>query len=212
MSTRIGLSWMLAGLSLIAACAEDSTKLTQIVVVVDSDLTVPEQLDYVQIEVSGTKQTRLIDAAVDQEPQKLPQTLGLVYSGGPLGPVHIIARGQLDGETIIERAADVSFVKDQTLKLALRLTRECAHRPPCEAADETCDQGNCVPSSMKLPAFNGDDGPLFDPDAGPWSPAGGDSSVPNAADGGGDSGLDAGPPGPVCTIESPADGASFYMG
>jgi hypothetical protein len=212
-STRIGLSWMLAGLSLIAACAEDPAILTQIVVVVDSDLTVPEQLDFVQIEVSGTKQPRLFDAAVEQA--QLPQTLGLVYSGGPLGPVHVVARGWFDGEMIVERVADVSFKKGLTLKLALRLTRECARQPACESAEETCEHGECVPKSMSLPTFDGNDGPLF-ADAGPWSPEGGafggDSGLSSAADGGSDAGPDGAVAGPVCTINTPVDGARFYEG
>jgi len=212
-STRIGLSWMLAGLSLIAACAEDPAKLTQIVVVVDSDLTVPEQLDYVQIEVSGTKKPRVIDAAAEGEQQKLPQTLGLVYSGGPLGPVHVVARGWLEGKMIVERVADVRFKKDQTLKLALRLSRACIDSA-CEAADETCDEGNCVSTSMTLPTFDGNDGTLF-VDAGPWSPEGGafagDSGLSSDADGG-DAGLDSAVAGPVCTINSPPDGELYYVG
>jgi hypothetical protein len=52
-SARARWSWVLAALWLLAACSEDPAKLTQIVVVIDSDLSVPEELDAVQIEVSG---------------------------------------------------------------------------------------------------------------------------------------------------------------
>ena len=216
MSTRIGLRyWVLAGLCLIQGCAEDAAKLTQIVVVVDSDLPVPDRLDNLQIEVSGTKKPHMFDQRVDTDQRKLPHSLGLVYSGGPLGPVRVVARGRLGDETVVERVAEVHFKRDRTLKLALALTRACAGKPACEAADETCEQGQCIPTAMSLPSFDGDDGPLF-MDAGPWSPEGGafdnDGSTPNAADGGSDAGPDGATSEPTCTIESPADGDKFYAG
>jgi len=213
-STRIGLSyWLIAGMCSITGCAEDAEKLTQIVVVVDSDLPVPDDLDRLQIEVTGTKKPVMFDEALDAERRKLPQSLGLVYSGGPLGPVRVVARGQLGNETVVERVAEVSFKKDRTLKLALPLTRSCVDKYECESADETCDQGNCVPAAMNLPTFDGNDGPLFG-DAGPWSSEAGaaDSSTPIEADGGADAGGDSGPPGPVCTINAPEDGTRIYAG
>lgn len=220
MSTRIGLSsWVLAGLCMITGCAQDTDKLTQIVVVVDSDLPVPEELDNVQIEVTGTKQPHVFDEPVDQDQHKLPRSLGLVYSGGPLGPVRVVARGQLAGETRVERVAEVYFRKDRTLKLELPLTRMCADKPACESADQTCADGDCVPVAMSLTSFDGDDGPLF-ADAGPWlrdagMPDGG--RAPIEADGGEDAAVDAGvdaapPAPPVCTIQAPADGDKFYDG
>ena len=218
MSTSIGhIGWWwcgwFAGLFILSACPEDATTLTQIVVVIDSDLHVPDQLDHVQIEISGAKEARVIDAPVDTEEHKLPRSLGLLYSGGPLGPIRVVARGQHGGETVVERMAEVHFEKDRTLKLALPLTRACVElATPCEV-DQTCDQGVCVPAAVSLPVFDGDDG-SFITDAGTWViPV--DAAVRDAGvdpDTGADAGVDAGRAPPTCTIQSPEDGDRFYAG
>jgi hypothetical protein len=212
------LSAFLYGLwvATLAGCAGEPDKLTQIVVVVDSDLPVPDQLDALQIEVTGVKEMRPIDARLDAE-HGLPRTLGIVYSGGPLGPVRVSARGSHGGEMIVERMAEVFFARDRTLKLQLPLTRACRdEKPECES-DQTCDQGSCVAAAVaQLPMFDGNDGPFLS-DAGATADAG---SEPAAGSGGGgdggrsapkpDAGPDAGARPMGCTIDRPKNGASFY--
>jgi hypothetical protein len=207
----------LAALFVLAACTEDDpAKLTQIVVVIDSDLRVPEGLDGLQIEVSGAKAKPAIDTTLDAE-HRLPRSLGLVYSGGPLGPVRVQARGTLAGESVVERWAEVYFRKDRTLKLALPLTRLCAEKQPQCESDQTCDLGECVSAAItNLPTFDGNDGP-FVADGGSYldgsmSPAPSDDAGPDQLDGSTDGGQsDAAPSQSVtCTISEPADGDSFY--
>jgi hypothetical protein len=212
--------WVLGAvwLSLGAACEEDAKPLTQIVVVVDSDLPVPDVLDALHMEVSGTKPMPEIDTPLDAD-HTLPRTLGLVYSGGKLGPLRVLARGMRHGDMVVERMADVTFQKDRTVKLALALTHECVQKPACPE-DQTCDHGECVPSVVTdLPVFDGKDG-SFLPDAGPYR-----DPVPTfdsgAADGGGDAAQDAATEAGaeagrrdaiVCTVTKPTEGATFYTG
>ena len=219
MSLRTGFlaCWVLSAV-LGSACEQDSKKLTQIVVVVDSDLPVPDALDGLHIEVSGTKPMREIDTPLDAE-HMLPRTLGIVYSGGELGPLRVLARGMREGTMVVERMADVSFEKDRTVKLALALTRACVMKPACPE-DQTCDQGECVPSAVaELPVFDGKDG-SFLPDAGPYSnpepifdSGAAESGTDAAQDAATDAGTEAGAADAfVCTITKPMEGELFYEG
>ncbi|MET0385006.1 MAG: hypothetical protein ABW321_03555, partial [Polyangiales bacterium] len=216
------------------------TPLTQIVVVIDSDLEVPAELDHVEVMVEGGVNMPSARASLARE--GLPRSLGLVHGSGSLGPLRVIVRGSRDDQPVIERVAEVSFERDRTLKLALLLSRACAERPsPC-AATQTCDSGECVsPDLPELPIFDGDVG-SFDggrSDAGAAAADGGSggragrggAGSPAAAGrggsaGGGRGGAGAAPaagrggssgkPGPNqppdCTIDTPADNEIFYEG
>lgn len=212
------------GCGLIAGCGDEITKLTQIVVVVDSDLHVPDELDGLRIEVTGTLQEPVLQTALDS-PDGLPRSLGLVHRAGPLGPMRVRAVGTLDGGTVVERVAEVYFRLGRTLKLELPLSRVCqTSRVSCDG-DQTCHEGECVPAAVSdLPVFDGDAGSFILPgdvsdlDAGPGSDAGPDAEVGGASGGGavGQSGQggSAGQPSaaPACTIAQPADADSFFAG
>lgn len=136
------------------ACGADSEPLTEIVVVVDSDLEIPGELDAIEIAVSGSEGMPSASAALSGG--DLPRSLGLVHSGGPLGPVWVEARGLLGGALVVQRTAEVEFVRDRTLQLQLMLERACAERAePCPES-ETCAAGACIPQRIeRLPVFSG---------------------------------------------------------
>lgn len=146
------VAWLAAAAAL-GACKEPSP-LTQIVAVVDSDLAVPSELDRIAIEVEHVQLSEAAEA--DLREGGLPRSLGLVHAGGPLGPIEVIARGQLGDAQVVERRAVVAFVRDRTLELRLPLTRKCAERhAPCKN-ETTCDEGQCVPAEQsELPAYDG---------------------------------------------------------
>lgn len=208
-----------------SGCGQEPAKLTQIVVVVDSDLQAPEELDALELSIDGARtrmqQTPNVEAALEG-PDALPRSLGLVHAGGPLGPVRIAARGLHEGATVVERVAVVHFEAGRTLKLELPLSRACdVSKVSCED-DQTCDQGVCAPSEVpELPEFDGhadrfvdggvggmndaaapDAGELAAPDAGESSDAGGAVDPP---DGGHET-------RPLCSIVEPFDGDSVYEG
>jgi hypothetical protein len=156
-SRRRGLR-ALAWASLLAfGCGKAATPLTQIVVVVDSNLNVPSELDAVSIAVGGAVDMPNADA--DLTKQGLPRSLALVHSGGALGPLDITVRGLHAGNVVVTRHASVSFRADVTLELDLPLERACAgaNAPSC-AADQTCKAGACADAkSSDLPVFDGAD-------------------------------------------------------
>jgi hypothetical protein len=216
------------------ACSSDITPLTQIVVVVDSDLEVPTELNALSIDVSPAKGTSSAMASLT-DVDDLPRSLGIVNSGTALGPVRVTVQGWLGDMPVVTRTAEVWFRKDKSVRLSLRLTRAC--RDLLAQCDDgrSCDDGACVDEAIAdLPAWTGKLPPhssmtMSDGDGGePPAADGGDASAAaRGGDGGGDSGRSGsgGPSGgsgasgndadnqpPVCTIDEPAAGAHFYAG
>ena len=77
------LSLLALSLLVLGACGAESAP-TQIIVEVDSDLNIPAELERVTVSVEGAEAT---SASADLTRTPLPRTLGLIHTGGPLGPV-----------------------------------------------------------------------------------------------------------------------------
>jgi hypothetical protein len=174
------LALMLAAVS--AACGGGTSPLTQIVVVVDSDLSVPSQLDAIRIEVSGGQgAAQTTDASLANQ-SDLPRSLGLVHSTGELGPVRVRVLGLSSDVSVVERSAVVSFTQDKTVVLRVTLARSCANSVGLACGpSKTCDAGRCVdPAVSPLSVWDGKVTP----------PAAGHSAAGGGA--GGSAGTDAG--------------------
>lgn len=130
---------------LLAACVLhgcEASEMSEILVVVDSDLRSPVELDRVEIEViepNGEAQTA--SAELGSGELLLPRRLGLVHRDGPLGPLMIAATARLDGELVVERTAHVSFLRREVVALRMDLLRGCID-VTCRAR-ETCAEGGC---------------------------------------------------------------------
>jgi len=182
-------------LALGAAGCSGEDPVTEIVVVVDSDLSVPSELDAVRIEVGGAGMDRTITGPLSgPDGRPLPRTLGLVHAGGPLGPIRVRAFGILGTTDVIDREARVSFVQDQTLMLRLNLLRDCVDLFDMCPTDRTCVGGVC--ESI--------DTPTLPPWTGVVPPIGSDGGMDGGMDGGdggeGGDGGDGGD-GQTCTPE-----------
>ncbi|MEY4575527.1 MAG: hypothetical protein RL701_230 [Pseudomonadota bacterium] len=195
---------VLSAATCLTGCDSDTEPLTQIVVVVDSDLRVPAELDRVAIQIDRTTNSTSRHEIALADVQ-LPLSLGLVHSGGPYGPIDVSAVGISNGKSVAERSAKVYFTHDATLKLELDLTRRCLDKVCLPG--RTCVDGECQDRTVSdLPPFAGLDEPTPSADGG-------------AADGGAIKG-DAGDSGvtmttnlpPVCAITMPADAAHFAEG
>ncbi len=182
----------LLALSLAAGC---TAGVTEVVVVVDTDLPVPSQLDAIAVTVSEpvTQPSRAFGAVTG--PADLPRTVGVVRSGGALGPVTVRAEGLRAGRTVVAQEARFDFVDGQTRVLRLDLLAECAS-VTC-GAGQTCARGGCRavdvgPDDLlpyEEPLRRRDAGPLGGLDAGPGRDAG-----PAMDAGARDAGEDAGAP------------------
>lgn len=159
----------LRALSLVAlfttACSASHPTRTEVMVVVDSNLRVPSELDAVEIEASSPKGTKRRAKSSLQKTADLPGTVGLLHPGGALGTFHVVVRGKLGDALVLTREADFSFVQGQTLTLSMNLLRSCVD-VTCPA-DETCGEQGCI--SQKVPKA----------ELSPWN--GGGRALPDAS-------------------------------
>ena len=172
--TRLSLAVaLLAACAGVAACSS-KTPVTELLVVVDSDLSVPAELDEVRVDLVGPGgEVRRSEGALASDAE-LPRTLALVHRGGPLGPVRITVTGRHAGSDLVQRRATATFISGETRVLRLHLLRECLNMR-CSST-ETCASGGCraidvAPSELE-----------------PWTGGVGrfDASVPDAQTDGGD--------------------------
>ena len=128
---------------LLVGCS--ASHVTQLVVVVDSDLAVPSALDAVRVDVQGPSgMTETIErdlAGADRI--ELPLTFSLVPAGDALGPVTLTAVGLRGGTEVVSRSAVVTLAKDESRVLVLFLGASCVD-VDCSASGYTCVEGECV--------------------------------------------------------------------
>jgi hypothetical protein len=187
------------------ACSEEARPRTELVVVVDSDLTVPDQLDEVVIAAQGPGSTsHEASAALGDGEPRLPRYLTFDHQKGPLGPIAVTVSGKRRGQTVLTREADVSFVAGRTLVLPLHLAQRCVD-VSCERG-ESCAENGCEQSAIdesSLDEWSGDKPILMsdpeldaggpEPDAAASTDAGRDAGRDGGGDAGRDAGADAGP-------------------
>jgi len=182
-------------LALVATGCDDS--LTELLVVVDTDLSVPSELDHVRITVTAPDGQVSVAEGPIGDLSALPATVGLIHKGGEFGDVRVVAEGLLGGTVVVRREAVATFVHKQVRVLRLDLLRRCVGEA-C-GAGMTCAEAGCRSERVagsELPRYDGtigsDGGVLVDA-----SLDGGDTDAGPT---------DAGPPdagpadaGPVCT-------------
>lgn len=120
-------------------CGDDP--LTELIVAVDTDLSVPDEIDSIRIDVTGPGGELRRATGVLEGEGRLPATLGIAHRGGPLGPIRVTVTGRLAGRDVIQRRARVEFVPERVVVLRLTLDAACIGiRCPEE---QTCAGGNC---------------------------------------------------------------------
>jgi len=201
--TRLGIALLFAVLS---GCGSDPT---QLIVVVDSDLMVPLELDEVRIEVVGpmAEPTEVTQSLTGTDAPVLPLTLTLVPAGEELGPVTVTARGLVTGGEVISRTARTTLVKGESRVLRLFLLRSCIGTG-CPT-DQSCGEDGCANIDIpfaELPEWTGRP-PRIDS---------GLERMDGGRDGGRDAGRDGGPDsGPVdagCTSDMQCSDGVFCNG
>jgi hypothetical protein len=160
---------------LFLGCASPS--ITQLIVVVDTDLEMPSEIDHLSIAVTGPSRMSIEQEAALTGQEALPFTLTVVPNGDALGPVEIlVSASRGTGATpVITRRASVTLVRGETRVVLLHLVRTCI-AVTC-AASETCTESGCArvdqtplyPWSGAPPRLGQDAGPAIDAgrDAGP---------------------------------------------
>lgn len=154
-----------AWLAVLAALAPGcSGSRTEVVVVTDSDLAVPGELDEVLVVVTSPEgRTQMSRAGLGMGNASLPRTLGLAHESGALGPFAVVVTGRRGGAPVVTREAEFTFQPGRSLRLDVDLLRSCA-TTTC-GAGETCAAGGCraialAPSELRewAGSVNGGDG------------------------------------------------------
>ncbi|HJL20407.1 MAG TPA: hypothetical protein RMH99_32370 [Sandaracinaceae bacterium LLY-WYZ-13_1] len=144
MSRVRGLVCSLATLALAASCG---TPLTEVLLVVDTDLAVPDELDEVRIDLIGPDASLKRSEGRLMEASELPKTLAIVHRGGPLGPVRVTVTGLRNGRNVVQRRASFFFVEGEVRILRLDLLDACTGLA-CRS-DETCGPNGCRPIDVE---------------------------------------------------------------
>lgn len=197
MSARTVIGMLIALLAL--SCTSERTGGgAQLLVIVSSDLSVPDELDRVALDVSGQQIEGVAQA--DLRERGFPRTVTLVHEGGPLGPVTIRVRGYLAEAEIIQKETIAWFPSEGDGQVEIHLDRSCVGVSCGDG--RTCDESVCVTVTDPI---TGDDAGATD--AGPLEEDGGevptDAAEPEDA---GEGEVDAGPP-PADAGPLPVDAA-----
>lgn len=113
----------------VAACAD----VTQIVVVVDSELAVPEEMDHIGLVVTRQRDGVVVARSELALPASaMPLTFSLQQNGGDPGPLSMQAQVRARGQVVLTRhVADVLFVEGRIMMLRMDVLRRCLIPATC---------------------------------------------------------------------------------
>jgi hypothetical protein len=128
--------------ALLAALGGCTGPRTEVLVVVDTDLRVPEELDEVRIDLLGPGgEPRRAQGSVETAAD-LPKTLGIVdATNREMRSVHVTVTGLRRGANVVQRRAEFVFVPTETRILRIDLLRACVG-VSCPAG-QTCGEEGC---------------------------------------------------------------------
>lgn len=166
------------------ACSEDAT---QIVIAVDTDLTVPDEVTSIVLEIRSPEdelETRTFALAETG----LPATVAVLRSKSPYRPLTVTARAMRAATTVVTTTVVTEFTPNRTRLLRVLLLRAC-QTASCPSGEACFDASGCRSNVVATAPFDGD------PDR--FAPTG-DAGMP----------FDAGPPedtGPLADTGPPPD-------
>lgn len=127
---------------------------TSILIVVDSDLQVPSEIDRITVDAAGM-QEGMDEPSADLRERGLPRSIALTHAGGPYGPFEIVVSAYRENALVAQKTVRTSFLPGFHSRLAVNLARGCANVLCADAL--TCSAGMCVPVSETLPSARPED-------------------------------------------------------
>ena len=168
---------------------------TQLIVVADTDLAIPGDVDRIAIDVTGPSGMHASEMQTLRGTETLPFTLTVVPTSDVLGPVTIVASAAHAGTDVVSRRAVVTLVAGETRVVLMHLVRSCVGTT-CPSG-QTCTERGCASVESPLYPWSGMP-PRLGSDAGAAWDGGRDTGVV-----GHDANVDAAPldydAGPDCT-------------
>lgn len=141
-------------LALIVSCESEEEKLSQLLVVVNSNFEPERELAAVVLRVGGKERAR-IELKADDAPT-IPFSFGVLPPGGDTDANVTVEAQALSPEGVslaCPARARVGFVADQVRVVQLELTRACGTYACACDATQTCLQGECVSSELDVRAL-----------------------------------------------------------
>ncbi len=133
-----------------------STDLTELIVIVDTDLAVPAQLDEIVVTTQSATGGVKTAAASLADSTALPMTVGLRPGADTSATVMVYVRGRLAGTEQVVARVNTHFLPGERRVLRVDLTNACIGVVCTDS--QTCSRGACVPRAVDpatLPRFTG---------------------------------------------------------
>lgn len=116
--------WVFGLALLVTTMACSTTTPTEIVVLIDTNLAVPTELDTIQLAVTSPAGAREV-AEADLARVTFPVSQSHVHGGGEPGPFRFEAYGYRSGTEVVAVASEATFVIGERRTLRLNLDRMC---------------------------------------------------------------------------------------
>ncbi len=160
---------VLLTLGLVFGCSA-ATPSTELIVVVDTDIAVPSQMNTTQIIVTRPDGTMAVERESVTSSSMFPLTLTVVADHDSLGPLTVVATGSLGTTEVVSRQAQVTLVRDEAHVLTLHLVRSCIGTT-CPSG-QTCTESGCQSVEVTNPPIWTGMPPRLGQDAGTTHDAG----------------------------------------
>jgi len=146
---------LVLSLLVMGAC---TTKRTEVVIGVATNLDAPAQISSVLMTVSRDGVPLVVQTwdlpGVPAGQFELPGAFGVYADDGSEPRIEVELVGLLGTQELLHRRAVFALIKEQTLFLRLTLVDSCQHRTDC-AADHTCVEGKCTAAEIDSRTFPG---------------------------------------------------------
>lgn len=158
-------------IGLVVSCAAllvGCDSLTQLVVVSDTDLRVPDEIDRIVLEIDreagGIPIGMATRASIDLTSNTRPGTIALVHEGGPRNAL-IRAEGMRGTTVVVRRVVRTSWIDGQSRVVRVDLLRRCINDPACSEPElvEPMPWNGTIPAPL-TPSSPDDAGPPPDGD------------------------------------------------
>jgi hypothetical protein len=143
------LPFIASTLALVAACSPKNNG-TLLVAHVDTDFSVPAELNRIEIRIVPQHGGGTTDSFPLGGPGDLPVTLAIRPSGDPAFSIDITAIGSLGATEKVSQTATVAFTPGEAREFTLVLSRDCARAMPCPAATDVCLKGGACVSKTQV--------------------------------------------------------------
>lgn len=144
---------------LLLLCCSCTTKRTEVVIGVATDLPAPGSLDAVKLEIY---RDGVLTFDVPEWPvpgtvggnYEIPASFGVYSDDGSEPRIEVQVHGLKNEQTLVTRRAVFSLIKEQTLFMRMALVLACVNNSQCPPDTQTCIEGVCKAPDVDSRTFN----------------------------------------------------------